>query len=127
VKDKRITDEMLVTLENLTKLGQDMRMIKEVHVVLAQQVEQIKGVCEQLNRGMMKQAEMMGTFTKAASDNSEMIQVVGDEIRAMQADNNTYRNRLNELSARMGSVEKTVKDSFRRLAQAFSSVGLPAD
>lgn len=120
MKDKRV-DEILVTVENLAS---DMRRIKEVHIVLAQQVEQIKGVIEQLNRGIMGQAEMMGRFTKAASDNSEMAELISEELKVIQSDHNAYRNRMNEINARMGSVEKVVKDSFRRLSEAFSSVSL---
>lgn len=121
MKDKRV-DEILAELTDLKK---DMRTIKEVHVVLAQQVEGLKQVCSQLHTGLMKQAEMMGRFTKQASDNSEMMEVVAEEMKVIQADQNTYRNRMNEISVRMGSVEKSVKNSFKRLAQAFSQVDLP--
>lgn len=123
MKDKRY-DELAVTVENVLA---DMRKIKEVHVVLAQQVQQIKGVCEQLNVGMIKQAEMMGRFTKAAADNTEMVQVVGEEMKVIQADQNAYRNRMNEINIRMGSIEKLVRDSFKKLSDAFSSVSLPTD
>jgi len=127
MRDKRITDEMLVALENLSTLHGDMRKLKEIHIHLAQQIEGLKQVCGQLHSGMMKQAEMMGTFTKAASDNSEMVQVVGDEVKAMQADNNAYRAQLNQLSSRISGMEKAVNDSFIRLGNAFKSAALPAE